>query len=439
MTTLHDRLADLAEEAPQGLPAPDLWGRGRRLDRRRRVGTGVIAAAACLALVAIVGVTWHRSGAMPEPAAPPDGQPGLPSRLFTPSPWLPGTMEGGPLGSLAVVVGADRGSWTGTEEGLVGVSATTGEYRFLDLPDRTAGDVALSPDGRKVAYWTTGGTTGSPQGDRSVTGLAVYDTTNGDLRRADIDTEHGLAPNALLWADDGDLVLDYGQYRGGAGDDLDDQSSSTPYEQFRWQLDQEAPAPLPLPRGTANADIVGAGRGRVVLSDSRTYWNYDPDELSWAWPMLRDATVATSTQPVFEISFRFAAVRGSQNPNSVVVGEATGKGGARTRVVPDSQGTYEVLGWAAGHVVVERKDGDRERARIDSVDVDTGEHVELVRLASADDVRNLQLATDLFDDPTIAGVEPPDPVDPRTVTGLLGLTAIAGIGGVVVWRRRVRP
>ena len=38
MTTLHDRLADLArDQAPTAPPAPELWVRGRRYHRRRRL------------------------------------------------------------------------------------------------------------------------------------------------------------------------------------------------------------------------------------------------------------------------------------------------------------------------------------------------------------------------------------------------------------------
>src|SRR4051812_8665492 len=108
MTTLHDRLADLADDAPPGGPAPDLWERGRRYHRQRRVGTLAIAGAACVALVAIAGLSWQQSGGLPEPAAPPSVERALPDRLWTPSPWLPGTDEAGPLGPLAAVVGADR-------------------------------------------------------------------------------------------------------------------------------------------------------------------------------------------------------------------------------------------------------------------------------------------------------------------------------------------
>lgn len=39
MTSLHDRLADLAEDAPVGAPTPDLWTAGVRRGRKVRAAT----------------------------------------------------------------------------------------------------------------------------------------------------------------------------------------------------------------------------------------------------------------------------------------------------------------------------------------------------------------------------------------------------------------
>ncbi|MCW2794154.1 MAG: hypothetical protein JWO76_3252, partial [Nocardioides sp.] len=133
MTTLHDRLSRLADEAPVALPEPGLWQRGRRYRRRRRAGTLAIVGAAVLALGVLAGTTWQRSSVDgPQPA---NSAPALPDRIWSPSPWLEGTDDAGELGQLAAIIDAERGSWIGKSPGLVGVSATTGEYRFLDLPD----------------------------------------------------------------------------------------------------------------------------------------------------------------------------------------------------------------------------------------------------------------------------------------------------------------
>jgi hypothetical protein len=77
-------------------------------------------------------------------------------------------------------------------------------------------------------------------------------------------------------------------------------------------------------------------------------------------------------------------------------------------------------------------------ASVSTVDVDTGRSEELVRLP-AEEIGQAQLASDLYDDPTVAGREPPSPADPRGIAAVGGLTALAGAAGVVLWRRRVRP
>lgn len=150
MTTLHDRLADLAADAPAGQAEPDLWDRGRRLVRRRR-DTQVIAGATA-ALVAALGIGWWQQSPGPVAPASAEAELRLPDRFYEPGGWLPGTGDSGPIGPLAAVLGAERSSWTGGDYGVVGISGATGDYRFLDLPDdavtdSTTPDVALSPDG----------------------------------------------------------------------------------------------------------------------------------------------------------------------------------------------------------------------------------------------------------------------------------------------------
>lgn len=141
-----------------------------------------IAAVTVLLVAGIGAVTWQHSAPPPLPV-PADAPAGLPSRLHEPSPWLPGTAEDGPLGQLIAVLPAQHGSWTGESTGTVGISATTGEYRFLDPPDQSDHtQVALAPDGRHLAYWTTGPTTDTPN-------------TNGDYQQVTagvaVDDRHG--------------------------------------------------------------------------------------------------------------------------------------------------------------------------------------------------------------------------------------------------------
>ena len=65
----------------------------------------------------------------------------------------------GPSGSLVTVITAPRKTLLHTTSGLVGVTASTGTYGFLELPDDAAlspgvdDQFALSPDGRRLAFW----------------------------------------------------------------------------------------------------------------------------------------------------------------------------------------------------------------------------------------------------------------------------------------------
>ena len=259
------------------------------------------------------------------------------------------------------------------------------------------------------------------------------------MKRADISTEHGLDASALLWADDGELVLSYGQYRGGEGDDPMQQSSATPSEHYWWRLDQDRPQELPMPEGTRRADLVGASGGRVVLTDSTRYWCYYLDQPGFAWPMLGEAGLAMSTQPVFLTTSRFAVVRGSWNPNSILVGDASLRGGA----APHGAGL-------AGHLRdprLGRRPADRRarhrrqqaglRQRLGlPVDSRTGWSVESSGWrAPSRSARSRLPRTCTTSRPLPEGTA--DPVRPAGRDGRPRPVAVPGAGAVVVWRRRV--
>src|SRR5688572_17021851 len=122
MSTLHDRLSDLADEAPTGPPPRDLWESGRRLHRRRRLGTAVVVATSVALIGGLAGLSWSRSDVDVQPAGP-HTELGIPDRFYLPSERLPGTDDTGPIGPLSVVLSG--------YERLVGVSGT-GEYAYLD-------------------------------------------------------------------------------------------------------------------------------------------------------------------------------------------------------------------------------------------------------------------------------------------------------------------
>ncbi|MEZ5191535.1 MAG: hypothetical protein R2734_02690 [Nocardioides sp.] len=133
---LRDRLAGLAEAASDAVPPRGLWAveQRRRAEIRRFT---VLVAAAALALVGLLlGAAWRV--AQPPAPATTRSEVGLPDRLYDPSRWLR-TAPGAELGQLVAIQTASQGGWWGGRPGVVAVSAATGEYAFLDLPDLAAG------------------------------------------------------------------------------------------------------------------------------------------------------------------------------------------------------------------------------------------------------------------------------------------------------------
>ena len=443
---LLEGLRDLADAAPRAETDPGLWDVARRYHRRRRVGSIGIAVAMLLAVVGILGVGWQRAGDRPQPAAPGTA-PALPTRLVTPSRWLPGTDDAGPLGPLGVVMGAERGGWTGAERSYVGVSALTGEYRFLDLPDLAGGadhEVALAPDGRHLAYWYAGATTGAPHdvSGRPVVGVAVYDTGSGDVVRLPIPTAHGLNPQDLLWADPERLVFGADQWlsaaRGGpigpmsrdnVGLRVWEPLSGRPPEDL---LDATTYFWVEASNG-AGTLLVGLDSGQGVLDLDA------PGELNEIGESPEGSSEHSTA--IDASGTRLAGPWGNRNPNVVRVGRvADGRLVDRT-VVPDSRQTFQVLGWPdADHVAaIHRVDDGTGRTALSRLDVRTGETSEIMALPEEATGYYLRLPTGLLATPSVDRPLPPRPLDPRVVAGLSVAVVLAGLGAMLLWRRRVRP
>jgi hypothetical protein len=133
-TSLHDRLADLAEAAPAGASPPELWERDRRYGRRSRVEA---VALTVVPLAAVGSLLRALLPAVSYDAGPADTEasPRLPDRLEHPGGWTKGADEVGSIGPLVAIFTASRSTKlvSRTHTRLVGVSAS-GDYAFLDLP-----------------------------------------------------------------------------------------------------------------------------------------------------------------------------------------------------------------------------------------------------------------------------------------------------------------
>ncbi len=436
MTTLHDRLADLADSAPQALPEPDLWGRGRRYGRRRRIGTAVIVAVTLVLLGVVVGVSELRSRSTVAPASP-SSEPALPTRIVHPNVWLDGTDDAGPLGQLAAIYETPRGGWTGASYGVVGIAASTGEYRFLDLPDRAGEAVTLAPDGRRVAYWYTGETRLSPNSDSGepIAGVAVYDTSSGEVTRLPVATDHGLSPRTLVWVDADRLVLAYSHWMGGQGDDLESRSSADggPGLLLWAPATPGEPQALPERWGTDVRATDRAGH-LLVMPDARQVF-VDVDDPAAMTAGARDGSYMAGDLAVSP-SGSVAWPKGNKHPNHLTV---VPSGGA-AYVVPNSGRTFAGVAWIdEAHVAVTRSVGRGRRVALVRVDVRTGESSVLVVYPSRAWGPQVDLATDLLAVPPVERPLPPDPMSPRLVTLLGVIVVLTGGWGFLLWRRRVRP
>ena len=160
MDTLHDRLAELAEDAPTGgAPAAELWARGKRAHRVR--------AATLAATLLVVGAVGTGIGVR---LADGDGNRSGPAPAGTVGITLPieypVAEELPPLGDTPGPLAAiwlERAGGGAPE--AVGLVAETGTFGTLpiNLPHDDPGGsdymvVALSADGRRIAY-----TSGSPR------------------------------------------------------------------------------------------------------------------------------------------------------------------------------------------------------------------------------------------------------------------------------------
>jgi hypothetical protein len=446
MTTLRDRLADLADEAAGAAPGSaaagvpgDLWRAGRRLHHRRRVGTGVVVMVAAALLVGLGGLGWTQSRTSVQPAGV-ETELGMPDQIWAADEHLPGTDDTGPIGPLTAVVVTPRSGWLrGSSNAVLGISAT-GEYAYLDLPrqlDPTVAAPAISADGRMVAYWRVGSPSGAPGhvgadgSDQAPVGVAVYDTTTGETVQHLVDTEHGLQPEHLLWVGD-HLWFDVWQMDA-PRDDGGQSASLTDVVAWNPRSDDVRAAPrLDLAYATAWDDAVVTSRRDRLLRTT-----VDGTE-----------TLGVLRSRVFDFVTPFFVSPGSTQvtaqerddaggPWPLLVGSVDRNGGtiALDEAARGNRYEGELLGWRDDdHVVVVDNGAGTGEATYQSVDVNTGE---AQILGYAEGNRPI-LAADALAGPVFEAPEPPTPLHPLLVWGsAVGVVAVAGVS-LLWWRRRVQ-
>ena len=221
---MNDRLRDLlsrvADDAPAPRPDPTLWRRARRARTRNRA-LAVGAVAATVAVTATVAVQSQRLSSDPDPAPDPP-QHGLIS--------VHGVAGNGGL-RLERDLGVGRAIAVVTNDtDVFVVTAADGAYHRLRLPgydpalhdgnlndeleefDGERPGVALSPDGRRLAYaWhrpiLTGQASAWEESYLVPSGVRVLDLITGEF--AFPDEKPGYAPHHTIWSVDLDSHLQW--------------------------------------------------------------------------------------------------------------------------------------------------------------------------------------------------------------------------------------
>lgn len=426
-----DRLERLASRAPRASADPDvLWRRGRWGQRRRAAyALAGVAAAGVLASVLTPAVLERTD----RPVAAVSSEMVLPDVLQAPGAWEP-AFSVTPLRLSAVGVGQRSSLWSSSAT-LWGVSAATGEARWLELPDSvpSAGASAqVSADGRRLAYWVTGKTSGAPlatggtEDGIPVVGVAVMDLETGEVTRWDIASEHGLWVQGLRWA--GDVLW----WEGGAVMPLGDGVTTARDRMWTWNvrtgermeagvrpdLSQAGDAPggfVTLPRTVRLEQVTGAQLPDVVRVELPTG---APSSAG-----LTDPEMAPDGEHVAALMLPDAQQHDDSADKDLLVG--TKADGAVTLQPVGEVQAQAVLGWRSPtEVVVSSRTATNDQGTAAAqqawvVDVTTGARTELLGLVGPGPE---SVAADAWAAEVVAAPDPPFAPDPRLV----------GAGAVVV-------
>ena len=360
--------------------------------------------------------------------------------MYAVSPWLPVEVPGEPVVAVRLT---ERGTWTG-EVPAIAVLTGSGRYLHLDAPDiNDQGNVVVSPDGRRVAYWASGEPSGTPNTSGGqvvpVTGVAVVDVVTGDVERHDFETEHGLGPQGLLWAGSDTLLGRFNQDV--AGDDEPDRAGfSVGAPSWRWDLDGTS-EPVRL-RGVNVGSFTEATAGEVL--NARTLLDLATGEVRRLPVRGGTGSSGFSGSNAFLREDGVLAQLGGRGSADAVPNVVVTLSDLRAREVvqegvPGTTRTWQVLGWRDGDLLTTR-DPDGLYDRFEVVAVDIADGTSEVLLEGDEELLGWGWATDLMATaPVVDGVAPPTPMDPREVLGLGVTLLVVTVAGLLTWRRRVEP
>ncbi|MCD4532741.1 hypothetical protein LRP67_01390 [Nocardioides sp. cx-169] len=451
---LREELARIGDDAPVAQVPRDTWVRAARARTRERV-LGAAAAVAAVALVAGL-VSWLPQrdatpvASGPAGAAVPDRIHAVPARLAErggeDESWTSDLVE------TDVAVGRAAAAYV-MKEGLpVVIGAEDGAYHLLDLPGfvgndafmstaATAPGLALSPDGRSLAYaWATIGPEAATR--RIPSGIRVLDLETGDVREVPLSGGEGVLATWIGWSPSGEWLV----WRGARLASWTAASLGGSTEVGgRIAPGATSSEPVSVPRGNALLSWAVGDDGRVVVVGDSRMLELPPDAAEPSWVPLQVG--ATFTQ--------YAELRGQVVLDVRVRMEADGyvvfrHGGepARQPLPPEVAGGDLVpLRWIDGaHLLARAGDGgdltNEPTRETDLVLLGVGDEQSYEAVGWVDaDVPALSVATDLvsLEQPTVERPEPDWPWSQTRVSITIGVGVAAAIALVLAlrlgWRR----
>ena len=428
-----DRLERLAAHAPAaGVDPEAVWSRGRRWHRRR---TGaVLAGVAVLGLLSAAVTPALVDRAQPVEMASSEDRMVLPAVVRPPGGWEP-AFDDAP-GRLSAVGTGWRAGWWSPRPALWGVSAASGESRWLDLPAESSGDVAvLSADGTKLAYWVSVGVAGTRTDDQlpAPTELRLLDLLTGDEQRWAPTNDHGLMTGGMAWA--GDTLW----FNAGAFSDAEHTSARLALHTWTWGSEARDVSELytSIDLSTVTSDTAGflaAGSTatnktlRVTAAGGVTRLDLRTDGTVSTPAMNPDETLVAGVQ-----QGRREQLYGTALP--LLVSEAV-DGGADMRRVEPVDAAY-VLGWRSPAEVVVASPSDRDgngepdAMQVSVTNVTDPADFSYTELLDVQGTGLPQFAAEAWTAEVVSAPGAPFAPDPR----LVGASAVVAlVFGISLWR-----